>query len=139
MDALRARQRVAVLNQVAGRVVQIERDVVGGDVLRGDDVDGRIAGHYPDVVHRAAARRRDRPREVSGSDRARGARKNGDDEDGPRKGGNGSSWAKAHLSSPTRPIRTPGACGKIGGQYTPIDAKWNLLHFESEMRSVQVS
>src|SRR5213078_1854007 len=44
------------------------------------------------------------------------------------------------LTCPPRLVRSArGAHGKIGGQYTPIHAKCNLLHFQSEIGSVEAS
>ena len=81
---LRARERVAVDEQTARRAVEIERDVVRGHVLGGDGVDGGVPLDNGDIVHRPAARGRDRPREGSACDRARGAREDGDHETGHR-------------------------------------------------------
>src|SRR4029077_13733206 len=63
VDGLRAGQRVAVLQQLAGRAVEIQRDVIGGDVLGGDGIDGRISLDDLHVLHRTAARGRDSARE----------------------------------------------------------------------------
>src|SRR5204863_246490 len=61
--------------QAAVRVVEVEHDVVRADVLGRDGVDGRVALHNGDVVHRAAGGRRDRTGERAGSGRSGGARK----------------------------------------------------------------